>query len=139
MNFEEKIKELEKKIEHLETQVSRLTISKLPNPQYPYYEWLVSMDIPDGKREMMEHALVILSRRLEKQPIYNSYKSKLPGISSELLYTSTIPNFEDVQIILSSILGLNNRKHVIDLLQAMYNQDKFSKLCRYLLDNVDKA
>lgn len=136
MNYDEKIRELEERIERLETKILWMAMSKLPNPKHPYYEWLLYLNIPENKRELMEHVLVILSWRLENQAIHEEFKKQIPGIPYELLYSESMPSFEEVEEILSIILGFNNRKHIINLLKSLYDEGKFQKLCRYLLEQI---
>ncbi|MBT9282733.1 MAG: hypothetical protein KM312_08865 [Hydrogenibacillus schlegelii] len=136
MNYDEKIQELEERIKRLETKILWMALSKLPNPRNPYYEWLLYLDISDSKRELMEQVLVILSWRLENQVIPEEFKKPVPGIPYELLYSESMPSFEEAETILSIILELNNRSHIISLLKALYRQGRFQKLCRSLLEQI---
>lgn len=134
--LEEKIEELEEKIENLQAKIFWLTISKLPNPRYPYYELLLQSNISDSEKQIMEHALVILSWRLEGEEIPEEFKKPFPGIPYELLYSENVPTFEEAKTILSNILGINNTERIILLLKALYREGRFQDICRHLLEQI---
>jgi len=136
MEYDKKIRELEEKIENLQEKIFWLTISKLPDPRHPYYELLLHLNISDIKRQLMQHALVILSWRLEGKEIPEEFKKPFPGIPHELLYSENVPTFEEAKTILSNILEINNSEHIILLLKALYREGRFQDICRHLLEQI---
>ncbi len=142
MNLEQKVNELEQiikaideKVEHLQSIVQRLSICKLEDPRYPYYNWTVSMNISEEKKCLAETVLAILATRLSGQKV-SDFKKEIEGIPSEMLYKDDMPNYKDAEIMLMTVLKLNHKGHIPLLLKKIYAEGRFEKICEYLLDEI---
>jgi hypothetical protein len=134
-DLEQIIKVMSEKIEHLQSMVLRLSICKLEDPRHPYYNWTVSMNISEEKKCLAETVLAILAVRLDGQKV-TDYKKDIEGISSEILYKDEAPNYKDAERMLMTVLELNHKGHIPQLLKKIYAEGRFEKICEYLLNEI---
>ncbi|MGZ4107893.1 MAG: hypothetical protein ACXVO1_11225 [Tumebacillaceae bacterium] len=143
-DYEEKIKEQEREIHQLKMQVQELTwfvrtlaVCKTSDPDYPYWNWLLERNIPEEKKMLLENVLRIFATRYEQQEIPEMFKKQILGISSERLYSSSVPDYREVEETISTLLGVG-KILVPELLKSLRDQGIMEDLCSYLLANTDE-
>lgn len=138
--LEEKILQLEDKVERLEQEKWLLLGGKLDDPNHPYYAWLLWSNTTEEKRAWIEKVLAILDSRLQGEEVPDFLRQKpVPGIPTDELLRSEIPNYKDTCRIFMRLSGFEDPDAILEMLKAMYVQGVFRDLCRHLLTDAGEA
>lgn len=140
--LENKIKELEGTIEALtnrcdvlEWRLLTLAISKIPDPRYPFWNWILSHGMPEETRLRLTALLSALQGRVTGTQL-PSVEEKI-GISGDLLTGSGPPRAEEVLAAIKSITGMQDNRQIADMLRAVNDQGMFQELCEHVLSSLD--
>jgi len=135
-----KLEELERKIESLQAEVldlksviRRLVISKVTNPKYAYWNWLIEREATEEQRVMIETVIRIYGMRYRDEPIPDFFKRDKLASMIDQLYTPSKPNYLEVAEGMRSIIGTRTTDFVPELLEALRDQGIERELCEHLL------
>lgn len=108
---------LEDEVGRLKEAIQYLVYSKVTEPSFAFYSWLVKHDVFDRRRARLEHVLGVLESRLMNRTV--TVKKSLPGIADEELYSSEPPNSESARRLLMQALDIANPTIIDELLHAL--------------------
>lgn len=141
-NLEQKVSEQEKEIEQLKQQVEeltwffrRLTVSKLSDPKYPYWNWLLERNVSEEKMTLSEIIMLIFKTRYEQREIPARFRKERYEVYSDRLFSDQVPSLQEVQETIASVLDINNDL-VNELLASMKDQGIMVDLCSQLLSQA---
>jgi len=134
-NLEKRIEQLEEKIQELADKVLTLSVIKITDSRFPYFNWLLTMSLSDDKRSLLEGIMSVLSDRLKGEEVPDIFKKEVPGVPMNILYSDHIPNYKETEEIITGALDISE-KIIPNMLRAMYKQGKFKELCEYLLTEI---
>ena len=129
----DRVTALEMELENLRDRVDRLAVSKLSDPRFPYFEWLVLHEITPDAQSRLETVLTILSYRVEGAPVPDLLRKPLEGVDLDLLYEEGPPSLDDVVRLGSAVLTIGSSAAVTRLLRALRDQGMFEDLVDTLL------
>lgn len=142
-NLEKKIETLESEIDalrkrchDLEWRMVRLAVAKIPDPRYPYWNWILSGAIPEETMVTLNLLLSALNERLTGVEIPNEEQKDIEGVSRDVLYGSGPLRVEDVLEAIKSITGMEDNWQVVDLIRAVNEQGMFDELCEHVLSSL---
>lgn len=131
----DKVSALELELEILRERVSRLAVSKLSDPRFPYFEWLVLHEVTPEAQSRLETVLTILSYRVEEVPVPDLLRRPLPEVDLDLLYAEGAPSLDDIVQLLCGVLAIGSPAVVRRLLCALRDQGMFEDLVEALMDD----
>ena len=144
---EERIQELETRVQLLEQQLARaaetvreldwrlmtLANSTIADPRYPYWTWITTRGVPEDRRVRLEMLFVRMSDRVLGEPGQPAYVKDIEGVPSALLRESGPPPRDQVMAAIRKVAELMNDDQVVTLLRAVRDQGMFCEMCDYLL------
>jgi len=130
-NLTDKVHMLSLRCDDLESRLIRLAVAKIPDPRYPFWNWMLRQGMPDETRLRLMALLSALEGRMTGTQLPGA-DSKL-GVSHDLVYGSGAPPVDDVVASVQSVAGLGDDAQVVDMLRAVDEQGLFQTLCEYVL------
>lgn len=142
--LQDRIKKLEATVEaltarcdELEWRVVKLVFSKLSNPRYPYWDWLLMAQMPEQTRIKLTVLLSELNGRVTDSQLPEEYHKDIDGVPRDLLYGSSPPPVQEVLAAIKTITGMQHTAQVLEMFRAARAQGMFSDLCDHVLHTLD--
>ena len=129
------MEQLEEKIDELSDKIIRLSVSKLSDPRYPYFNWLLNSNISNDESSLLEGIMAALSYRLEGREVPDQFKKEVPGVSMQILYADARPDYKEAKEIITAAIDID-AEIIPNMLKVMYGQGKFKELCEHLLAEI---
>lgn len=131
----DKLIELQNKIEILEDRVTHLSICKLSNGKFPYYDFILEYSINPSQQCKINDLFLLMSIKMKGNTLPDRYK-ETAGIPIDFLFCEEPIKYSDVK---KSILEIwpgdddNDNDLILMLIRAMKDQGIDVKLCEYLI------
>jgi hypothetical protein len=144
--LEDRIKELERKVEaltdeceHLGWRVSTLRLAKLSDPRYPFWNWQLQMMESEAMRTNLDIVLGALNDRAAGDGTPDEMKKDIEGVPHELLYGSDPLKLSDVFQAIKLTTGLKHDSQVVDCIKALNEQGMMLRQLRdFVLSALDE-
>ncbi|MGM0890096.1 MAG: hypothetical protein ACQEW5_24870 [Bacillota bacterium] len=133
---EEVLLEMKSKIEQLEDLIIRLSVCKLSDPSYPYYNFIVLYGITPDQQTSINRLFMALSEKLAGNQIPEGLKSKAE-YSTDFLFSDKPIQYENVKCSIMKILNVSDGEIPLSLINSMKSQEMNVTVCDYLLSQLD--
>jgi hypothetical protein len=133
----ETINALKDKIELLEDKILRLSICKLSNENYPYYDFILSYNITPDQQTQIARLFTALSQKLSGNLLPPSLK-KSESYSTEFLFNNSPIRYDDVRDSILKIWPIMDDSLPLALIIAMHEQGLQIEVCEYLISQSKK-
>lgn len=127
-----KIDEMQNKITALSDYIIRLSVCKLNDPKYPYYNFIVSYGISPEKQAKIGLLFLLLSDKFEGKTIQERFR-KIEDYPTDFLFSNETLKYKDVNEALTKILDAISDEVPLLVIQNLKNQGFHVALCDYLL------
>jgi hypothetical protein len=129
---QEKIDEMQNKINELSDYILRLSVCKVTNPKYPYYDFIVSYQISPEKQDKIDLLFILLSDKFNGKKIQERFR-KIKDYPTDFLFSNEPLKYKDVKEALAKILGAISDEVPLMLIKNLRDQGFHVALCDYLL------
>lgn len=140
--LQNRVKELTDKVDKLNEIVRLLCKAKMPDPRYPYSHWLLYKGIDNKLKRKLGYVLNILDMRFRGEAVEIPKKTVFvdDGLK-QVLYINQKPTFEEVCVILKSLLGEKCPSDVDTsiLLMSLLREGLHVDLSMYLIADASKS
>lgn len=142
--LKDRIADLEKTLNRLENEwfeyqtiVSRMTVSKLADPRYPFTDWELLYFQTEKERSSFRATMRALQNRLEGKETLDVEQMDVGAVPKEILYAPSKPSHAEVVNILKKV-GRQDDKGLIALMNAVTIEleSEFGVLASFVLDGV---
>lgn len=144
------IAELNQQISYLKTTVDYLSICKISNEKYPFYEFLMSYGITPETHFELRRLLRLIDEKLAGKELPIHLKENL-NFSADFLFSRAPIRYSDVKKAILDIRSgkqdgymeednevQENNEFISELLHAMKHQGMLTKVCDYMLEQIPK-
>ncbi|QIB69241.1 hypothetical protein Ami103574_07840 [Aminipila butyrica] len=144
------IAELNQQINHLKTTVDYLSICKLSNEKYPFYEFLMSYGIAPATHFELRRLLGLIDAKLSGKELPFRLTENM-DFSADFLFLNEPIKYMDVKKAILEIRSgekdgqieaadevQENDEFISELLHAMKNQGMVVKVCDYILEQIPR-
>ncbi len=127
--LETKVKKLEETLRHIESNILTLSVAKMPNNQYPFWNIILSMNVTDKERTTIEHVLDIFELKKEnrKFTVHSTIKT---DFTTKVFNKSSITATDCYEVL--EHLTNRSKKQIFEILHAMYKQGICKKSIEYI-------
>ncbi|GFZ33440.1 hypothetical protein CSC2_39660 [Clostridium zeae] len=140
-DLQKQINELEEKVDKLNEVVRLLSKSKMPDPRYQYTHWLLYKGIDNELKRKLGYVFNILEKRFRGELVEIPKKSHFVDDDlKQVLHVNQKPTFEEVCLILKSLLGQMCPSDIDTsiLLMSLLREGLHTELSTYLLVDASK-
>ncbi|PDO09563.1 MAG: hypothetical protein BLM47_12075 [Candidatus Reconcilbacillus cellulovorans] len=131
------IEDLKKKIETLESMIQYLSICKVSNEKYPFYDFVLSYGITTEQQFQLRRLFLVLSEKLSGKSIPEKFREK-ESYSTDFLFRDLPIEFDDVKKAILKIWPVEDEQLPVLLIKAMKGQGMLIDVCDYLLSQIDE-
>ncbi|GFP74541.1 hypothetical protein [Clostridium fungisolvens] len=139
--LQNQVKELTDKVDKLNEIVRLLCKAKMPDPRYPYSHWLLYKGIDNKLKRKLGYVLNMLDMRFRGEAVEMPKKTAfVDGDLKQVLYVNQKPTFEEVCVILKSLLGEKCPSNVDTyiLMMSLLREGLHVELSTHLLVDASK-
>lgn len=130
-NQSNQILEMQEKIDVLEDKVLRLSICKISNGNYPYYDFILSYGITPDQQTRINRLFMALSEKLVGNKLPSGLKKE--GYSTAFLFSDKSIQLDNVKNAITNIWPVTDDDLLLSLIKAMKDQGMQIQVCEYLL------
>ncbi|ANE48830.1 hypothetical protein SY83_09945 [Paenibacillus swuensis] len=126
---------MKNKIESLEDRVLRLSVCKVSNGEFPYYDLILSYNITPNQQTQINRLFMALSEKL----VGNTLPSRLKeteSYSTLFLFSDNPIQYDDVKKSIMTIWPTTDGELPLSIIKAMKDQGIQVQLCEYLLSQA---
>lgn len=129
-----------RRLDAVEERHAMLARSKIPQPRFPYWNWLLQMEISEDTKIDLTILLSELSDRVngKTRPEAFEWLEQIEGVSYEILRGSgRPPPVADIMTALKAVAGLQTNADVMELIMALRGQRMFLHVWDYVLNSTE--
>ncbi|MBW7475380.1 hypothetical protein K0T92_11525 [Paenibacillus oenotherae] len=128
------ILEMQQKINILEDKILRLSICKVSNGNYPYYDFILSYGITPDQQSRINRLFMALSNKLAGNTLPTGLREE--SYSTDFLFSDKPINWDDVKCSITRIWPVTDADLPLSLIKAMKDQGLQIQVCDYLLSQA---
>ena len=133
---QKKIDEMQSKIIELSDYILRLSVCKLTNPKYPYYDFIVSTRMSPEKQSKIDVLFLLLSEMFDGKKMRESAR-RIEDYPTDFLFSNEPPKYKDVSLAITNILGATSGELSLEVIKKLKEQGFYVEVCDYLLNQYD--
>ncbi|MCP3776570.1 hypothetical protein NLX71_25325 [Paenibacillus sp. MZ04-78.2] len=144
LELEGKIRLLEQEVYSLKDELKKVTeqmyllaLVKVPEPRFPYWNWLILNRYSEEDRQKLELILRLFSAKVEKESIMEAYINKAQQMNITINLEGEV-DCKTIQATFQQNFGIG-KENLETLFTALYNQSVFKEFSEYALQELKKC